>query len=249
VSAPIPAEKAGSGYLLLTRLAPIFVLAAAFLSGLVLGFWLLHRSEDSRSRQLRSQVREAIQSRNWTEAERWLNAYVNPMPDAAEMRKQIEEGKLSEIARLRDANQKRQTKTDIASDARDPSVVEGRMQVLGVEPATVAHQNKDRKREDAKKLADVKPIAPSSMPAAEGIVTTSELPPGLFWQVLVAMTAVEVRPTWQTLKDKGFVVVLSRGPYFRTHVLVGPYHDLPSFGRAKTDLEAAGFRPVRYKRN
>ena len=53
----------------------------------------------------------------------------------------------------------------------------------------------------------------------------------------------------QTLKDKGFKSRSLPAPSNLTRVLVGPYSDTPSLGRAKTALETAGFQPVRYKRD
>ena len=90
-----------------------------------------------------------------------------------------------------------------------------------------------------------KPAAP---PPATGIVASSELPAGSFWQVLAVKPEV-AEAMRQTLKDKGFQVSLTPGTNNLTRVLVGPYGDSPSLGRAKTELETAGFRPVRYKRD
>ena len=75
------------------------------------------------------------------------------------------------------------------------------------------------------------------------------LPPCLRrWQVLAVKPEV-AEAMRQTLKDKGFQVSLTPGTNNLTRVLVGPYSDSPSLGRAKTELETAGFRPVRYKRD
>jgi cell division septation protein DedD len=52
----------------------------------------------------------------------------------------------------------------------------------------------------------------------------------------------------QTLKDKGFPVMLTPGRNSLTRVLVGPYSDTATLGRAKTDLENAGMHPVMFKR-
>jgi cell division septation protein DedD len=49
----------------------------------------------------------------------------------------------------------------------------------------------------------------------------------------------------KTLKDRGFPAFLSQGPNNLMRVLVGPYNDTQSMGKAKTDLENAGFRPIR----
>ena len=88
----------------------------------------------------------------------------------------------------------------------------------------------------------------AAAPGGPGIVASSELPPGLFWQVLAVKPEV-AEAMRQTLKDKGFQVSLTPGTSNLTRVLVGPYNDSPSLGRAKTELETAGFRPVRYKRD
>ena len=85
-------------------------------------------------------------------------------------------------------------------------------------------------------------------PASPGIVAASEVPPGLFWQVLAVKPEV-AEAIRQTLRDKGFQVSLTPGTSNLTRVLVGPYNDSPSLGRAKTALETAGFQPVRYRRD
>jgi cell division septation protein DedD len=79
-------------------------------------------------------------------------------------------------------------------------------------------------------------------------VGASELPPGSFWQVIAVKPEV-AEAIRQTLKDKGFPVSLTPGTSNLTRVLVGPYSDTSAYGRAKTELENAGFRPVRYKRD
>jgi cell division septation protein DedD len=89
---------------------------------------------------------------------------------------------------------------------------------------------------------------PAAEPATAGIVASSELPPGSFWQVLAVKPEV-AEAMRQTLKDKGFQVSLTPGTSNLTRVLVGPYSDAPALGRAKTELETAGFHPVRYKRD
>ena len=89
---------------------------------------------------------------------------------------------------------------------------------------------------------------PAAAPATTGIVASSELPPGSYWQV-IAVNPGGVEAMRQTLKDKGFQVALTPGTSNLTRVLVGPYNDTPSLGRAKTALETAGFQPVRYKRD
>jgi cell division protein FtsN len=89
---------------------------------------------------------------------------------------------------------------------------------------------------------------PATAPADTGTVASSELPAGSYWQVIAVKPEV-AEAMRQTLKDKGFQVSLTQGPSNLTRVLVGPYGDTPSLGRAKTALETAGFQPVRYKRD
>ena len=89
---------------------------------------------------------------------------------------------------------------------------------------------------------------PAEAPASAGIVSSSELPPGSYWQVIAVKPEV-AEAMRQTLKDKGFQVSLTPGTSSLTRVLVGPYSDTPSLGRAKTALETAGFQPVRYRRD
>jgi cell division septation protein DedD len=93
------------------------------------------------------------------------------------------------------------------------------------------------------------PPAVEQQPAggAPAAAATSDLPVGSYWQVMaVAQDTAEAMR--QTLKDKGFPVVLTPGPNNLTRVLVGPYTDNALLGRAKTDLENAGIHPLRFKR-
>jgi len=99
--------------------------------------------------------------------------------------------------------------------------------------------------QETQPAAGDKPAAP---PSAPGVVAASELAPGSYWQV-IAVKASGIETMRQTLQDKGFQVALTPGTSNLTRVLVGPYNDNPSLGRAKTALETAGFQPVRYKRD
>ena len=89
---------------------------------------------------------------------------------------------------------------------------------------------------------------PAAAPVPTGVVGASELPPGSFWQAIAVKPEV-AEAIRQTLKDKGFPVSLTPGSSNLTRVLVGPYSDNSAYGRAKTELENAGFRPVRYRRD
>ena len=99
--------------------------------------------------------------------------------------------------------------------------------------------------------ADKPADKPADVPApasASGIVPAEDLPPGNFWQVIAVKPEVSDAMR-QTLRDKGFQVSLTPGSNNLTRVLVGPFSDTQAMGKAKTELENAGFRPVRYKRD
>jgi len=92
------------------------------------------------------------------------------------------------------------------------------------------------------------PAAPSgaSQPVPPPSVTT-EPEPGTYWQV-TAIAAPQAEVFAKVLRDKGFRVSLSPGTKSLTRVLVGPYPDRESLGRAKSDLEGSGFHPVILKK-
>jgi cell division septation protein DedD len=92
-----------------------------------------------------------------------------------------------------------------------------------------------------------KPQAPApASTATAAIVPPEDLPAGNFWQVMaVGLPTAEMMRT--TLKDHGFSVILSPGSKGLIRVLVGPYPDTAALGKAKTELEASGMHPVRFK--
>ena len=99
---------------------------------------------------------------------------------------------------------------------------------------------------DAATPADAPP-QPTTQPAREPEVAAAaspELPPGSYWQV-IAVAQSEAEVIYKTLKDRGFPAIMSPGPKNLVRVLVGPYNDTTSMGKAKTDLENAGFHPFR----
>jgi cell division septation protein DedD len=83
-------------------------------------------------------------------------------------------------------------------------------------------------------------VAPTPAPAAAA-ETPSEPPPGSYWQVTATTNRKAAQDLLDTLKEKGFPVMLSPGPNNFTRVLVGPFADNKALGKAKTDLEGAGF--------
>ena len=90
----------------------------------------------------------------------------------------------------------------------------------------------------------IQPAAASAAPPAAD-AAPAEAPPGSYWQVIATSNRTAAEALQQSLKDKGFPVTLGPGPNNLVRVLVGPYTDTQSMGRAKTLLEAAGLHPVR----
>jgi len=85
------------------------------------------------------------------------------------------------------------------------------------------------------------PPAAAPPPAAPPPV---EAVPGSYWQVLATASQTSAEAMRQTMKDKGFPASLQPGPNNLIRVLIGPYTDKQSLGRAKTELENAGVHPV-----
>ena len=84
----------------------------------------------------------------------------------------------------------------------------------------------------------------SSAPAPAAAADSSELPPGSYWQVM-ALKQADAEVVVRTLKDKGFPARMTPGRNNLTRVLVGPYEDTASMSKAKTELESAGFHPIK----
>ena len=95
---------------------------------------------------------------------------------------------------------------------------------------------------------------PTTQPAREP-QTASEAPaqaaaapvepaPGETYLQVMAVRQEEAEVIARTLKDKGFPSSLAPAPKGLTRVLVGPYADTASLGKAKAELENAGFHPI-----
>jgi len=95
---------------------------------------------------------------------------------------------------------------------------------------------------------------PTTQPAREP-QTGSEAPaqaanapvepaPGETYLQVMAVRQQEAEVIARTLKDKGFPSSLAPAPKGLTRVLVGPYPDTASLGKAKAELENAGFHPI-----
>ena len=89
--------------------------------------------------------------------------------------------------------------------------------------------------------ATAPPVAPPAPPPP------TEAAPGSYWQVLATASQTSADAMRQTMKDKGFPASLQPGPNNLIRVLIGPYTDKQSLGRAKTELENADVHPVLMK--
>jgi cell division protein FtsN len=89
------------------------------------------------------------------------------------------------------------------------------------------------------------PARPSARAAsASGAVAVTPGPGNMYLQVAAAAQP-QAGVVVDTLKQKGFPALLAQGPnatLFR--VMVGPFADASSLGKAKAELENAGFRPL-----
>jgi len=93
------------------------------------------------------------------------------------------------------------------------------------------------------------PAAPPAAVASQAppAAPPTEAAPGSYWQVLATASQTSADAMRQTMKDKGFPASLQPGPNNLIRVLIGPYTDKQSLGRAKTELENAGVHPVLMK--
>ena len=84
------------------------------------------------------------------------------------------------------------------------------------------------------------PPAAAASPDAPPVYAELPGPAGSFWQV-IAVAEADAEIIANTLKKKGFPAFISPGPKNLMRVMVGPYPDTASMGKAKTDLANAGF--------
>ncbi len=103
------------------------------------------------------------------------------------------------------------------------------------------------------KPVETKPVAPPSLrpfapPKADdssGGVAAVKPGPGNMYLQVAAAAQPQAGVVVDTLKQKGFPALLAQGPnatLFR--VMVGPFADAAALGKAKSELENAGFRPL-----
>jgi cell division septation protein DedD len=77
---------------------------------------------------------------------------------------------------------------------------------------------------------------PAQVPVAEGPE------PGRTYLQVAAISRRDAEILVDTLRNKGFPALIGVGPNDLFRVLVGPYSDSGSLGKARADLEAAGFK-------
>ena len=119
--------------------------------------------------------------------------------------------------------------------AAPPPAQEGAKEPVPVETKPVVTAEKPPKKEPPKK-------AESS--AHGGVVGVNPGPGNMYLQVAAAAQP-QAGVVVDTLKQKGFPAILTPGPnatLFR--VMVGPFADAAALGKAKADLESAGFHPL-----
>jgi cell division protein FtsN len=140
-----------------------------------------------------------------------------------------------------------------ASGSRPPATVP----VSTPPPAPAPEPNREAENEPPKKsepppAEEEKRPAPKARvvtPAVEKRAPSTEAPPapgpGQMYLQVSAVAQPQAGAVVETLKQKGFPARLGDSPngtIFR--VLVGPFADAASLGKAKADLENAGFHPI-----
>lgn len=139
---------------------------------------------------------------------------------------------------------------EAASPAALPSAAPSSAQVESkglapVETKSVPPTERPQKKEataEAPRPAPPPKKAEASAPA--GVVSVTPGPGTMYLQV-AAVAQPQAGVVVDTLKQKGFPVKLTPGPnatLFR--VMVGPFADAATLGKAKADLESAGFHPL-----
>jgi cell division protein FtsN len=138
-----------------------------------------------------------------------------------------------------------QSTTPVQSAAPPPAVEETK------EPASAeakpAPAERFQKKQPAHEIS-VRPASPPAKkaePAAAGSLVAVTPGPGNMFLQVAAVAQPQAGVVVDTLRQKGFPVKLAPGPnatLFR--VMVGPFADAATLGKAKADLESAGFHPL-----
>jgi cell division protein FtsN len=130
--------------------------------------------------------------------------------------------------------------------AASPPAQEETKEPAPVETKPAAAAEKPQKKEAAHAGA-ARPAPPpkKAAPSAHGGVVAVNPGPGNMYLQVAAAAQPQAGVVVDTLKQKGFPAMLTQGPnatLFR--VMVGPFPDAAALGKAKADLESAGFHPL-----
>jgi cell division protein FtsN len=131
--------------------------------------------------------------------------------------------------------------------AAPPPALEETKERAPVETKPVVTAEKPPKKEAMQETAarPAPPPAKKAAPAARGGVVAVNPGPGNMYLQVAAAAQPQAGVVVDTLKQKGFPAMLAQGPnatLFR--VMVGPFADAAALGKAKADLESAGFHPL-----
>jgi cell division septation protein DedD len=130
-----------------------------------------------------------------------------------------------------------------AADARPQAAAPAQPPPQTAQPAATEEQ----KPAESTPQPSTRPVrdsaAPAPAPAPPPAATAGSATPGTYWQVF-AISRGDADVVVRTLQNKGFPATTTPGTKGLTRVLVGPYGDRAALGRAKTDLEAAGFNSL-----
>ena len=131
--------------------------------------------------------------------------------------------------------------------AAPPPAQEETKEPAPVETKPVMTAEKPPKKQAAQESAarPAPPPAKKTAPAAHGGVVPVNPGPGNMYLQVAAAAQPQAGVVVDTLKQKGFPAMLTQGPnptLFR--VMVGPFPDAAALGKAKADLESAGFHPL-----
>ena len=140
-------------------------------------------------------------------------------------------------AKLSDATQSSDRPQPVTTPPSTPPGAAG-VETPPVQPAPDANAAAGQEAPNAP--ATAAPEGGAAAPAGE----SDSLAPGSYWQVM-ALKEADAEVVVRSLKDKGFPALMAPGRNSLTRVLVGPYDDMTAMSKAKTELENAGFHPIK----
>ncbi len=102
-----------------------------------------------------------------------------------------------------------------------------------------------RETPEPRREAAARPAPHAKTAGTQGSAVAVNPGPGNMYLQVAAVAQPQAGVVVDTLKQKGFPAILGQGPnatLFR--VMVGPFTDAAALGKAKADLENAGFHPL-----